>query len=74
MHLFVSDGFSSQIHEKTDRLGHVIESFGIQIGELTDDERTLEAVMMDMMVRGAWLSVEMLCDLLHRFPFGPHLL
>ena len=30
---------------------HIIHSFGIHIGELTNDERTLEAVMMDMMTR-----------------------
>ena len=33
-------------------MGYRIDSFGIHIGELTNDERTLEAVMMDMMVRG----------------------
>jgi len=32
-------------------MGHIIESFGIHIGKLTDDERTLNAVMMDMMMR-----------------------
>ena len=32
-------------------MGHIIQSFGIHIGELTNDERTLEAVMMDMMTR-----------------------
>jgi hypothetical protein len=36
----------------TNNMGYRIESFGIHIGELTNDERTLEAVMMDMMSRG----------------------
>ena len=35
----------------TNDMDHVIESFGIHIAELTNDERTLEAVMMDMMTR-----------------------
>ena len=35
----------------TNSMGHIIDSFGIHIGELTNDERTLEAVMADMMTR-----------------------
>ena len=35
----------------TNSMGHIIDSFGIYIGELTNDERTLEAVMADMMTR-----------------------
>ena len=46
-----ADGVSNQLYAKTNSLGYIIESFGIHIGELTDDERTLEAVMMDMMMR-----------------------
>ena len=46
-----ADGVSNQLYAKTNSLGHIIESFGINIGELTDDEGTLEAVMMDMMMR-----------------------
>ena len=46
-----ADEVSSHIYAKTNSLGHIIESFGIHIGELIDDERTLEAVMMDMIVR-----------------------
>ena len=39
------------IYIKTNSLGHIIHSFGIHVSELTNDERTLEAVMMDMMTR-----------------------
>lgn len=46
-----ADGVSNQLYAKTNSLGHIIERFGIHIGELIDDERTLEAVMMDMIVR-----------------------
>lgn len=39
------------IYMLTNSMGHIIDSFGIHIGELTNDERTLEAVMADMMTR-----------------------
>ena len=46
-----ADDISNAIYMKTNSIGHIIPSFGIHIGELTNDERTLEAVMMDMMTR-----------------------
>ena len=46
-----ADEISNAIYIKTISIGHIIQSFGIHIGELTNDERTLEAVMMDMMTR-----------------------
>ena len=46
-----ADEIANTIYMKTNSLGHIIQSFGIHIGELTNDERTLEAVMMDMMTR-----------------------
>ena len=46
-----ADEIANAIYMKTNSLGHIIESFGIHIGELTNDERTLEAVMRDMMTR-----------------------
>ena len=46
-----ADEIANAIYIKTNSIGHIIPSFGIHIGELTDDERTLEAVMMDMMIR-----------------------
>ena len=46
-----ADQITSSIYMLTDSMGHIIDSFGIHIGELTNDERTLEAVMADMMTR-----------------------
>lgn len=46
-----ADKIAHEIYKKTNNLGHVINSFGIHISELTNDERTLEAVAMDMMAR-----------------------
>lgn len=46
-----ADELSKSIYTLTNSMDHRIDSFGIHIGELTDDERTLEAVMMDMMTR-----------------------
>ena len=46
-----ADEIANAIYVKTNSIGHIIPSFGIHIGELTNDERTLEAVMMDMMTR-----------------------
>ena len=46
-----ADEIANAIYIKTNSLGHIIPSFGIYIGELTNDERTLETVMMDMMTR-----------------------
>ena len=46
-----ADEIANTIDIKTNSIGHIIQSFGIHIGELTNDERTLEAVMMDMMTR-----------------------
>ena len=47
-----ADELANNIYMLTNSMDHRIDSFGIHIGELTNDERTLEAVMMDMMVRG----------------------
>ena len=47
-----ADEVANSIYTLTNAMDHKIESFGIHIAELTNDERTLEAVMMDMMVRG----------------------
>ena len=46
-----ADEIANTIYIKTNSMGHIIHSFGIHIGELTNDEGTLEAVMMDMMTR-----------------------
>ena len=46
-----ADQITSSIYMLTNSMGHIIDSFGIHIGELTNDERTLEAVMADMMTR-----------------------
>lgn len=46
-----ADQITSSIYMLTNSMGHIIDSFGIHIGELTNDERTLEAVMVDMMTR-----------------------
>ena len=46
-----ADEIANAIYIKTNSIGHIIPSFGIHIGELTNDERTLHAVMMDMMTR-----------------------
>ena len=46
-----ADEIANARYIKTNSIGHIIPSFGIHIGELTNDERTLEAVMMDMMTR-----------------------
>ena len=46
-----ADEIANAIYIKTNSIGHIIPSFGIHIGELTNDERTLDAVMMDMMTR-----------------------
>ena len=54
----------------TNKMDHRIESFGIHIGELTNDERTLEAVMMDMMTRSmAARGINM--DSIPTLSFGP---
>ena len=47
-----ADEIANEIYMKTNSIGHIIPSFGIHIGELTNDERTMDAVMMDMMMRG----------------------
>ncbi len=47
-----ADELANNIYMLTNSMDHRIDSFGIHIGELTNDERTREAVMMDMMVRG----------------------
>lgn len=46
-----ADEVANSIYKLTNDMGHRIDSFGIHIGELTNDERTLDAVMMDMMIR-----------------------
>lgn len=46
-----ADEVANSINTLTNGMDHIIESFGIHIAELTNDERTLEAVMMDMMTR-----------------------
>ena len=46
-----ADAVATQIYEKNNSMGHIIESFGIHIGKLTNDERTLYAVMTDMTMR-----------------------
>ena len=46
-----ADAVANLIYEKNNSIGHIIESFGIHIGILTNDERTLHAVMTDMMMR-----------------------
>lgn len=46
-----ADQITSSIYMLTNSMGHIIDSFGIHIGELTNDERTLETVMADMMTR-----------------------
>lgn len=46
-----ADALCSLIYEHNNAIGHVIDSFGINIGELTDEEETLHAFMMDMMMR-----------------------
>ncbi len=46
-----ADELAGSIYKLTNQMDHRIDSFGIHIGELTNDERTLEAVMMDMMTR-----------------------
>lgn len=46
-----ADTVASRLYEKNNSMGHIIDSFGIHIGELTNDERTLDAVMMDMITR-----------------------
>lgn len=46
-----TDEVASAIYAKTNSLGHIIYSFGIHIGVLTNDERTLHAIMSDMMTR-----------------------
>ena len=46
-----ADEVANAIYIKTNSIGHIIPCFGIHIGELTNDERTLDAVMMDMMTR-----------------------
>lgn len=46
-----ADEVANSIYMLTNSMDHRIESFGIHIGELTNDDRTLEAVMMDMMNR-----------------------
>ena len=46
-----ADEVANRIYAKLNSIGHIIQSFGIHIGELTNDERTLDAVMMDMMTR-----------------------
>lgn len=46
-----ADALSALLYEHNNAIGHIIESFGIHIGELTTDERTLHAFMTDMMMR-----------------------
>ena len=46
-----ADEIVNGIYIKTNSIGHIIPSFGTHIGELTNDERTLDAVMMDIMTR-----------------------
>ena len=46
-----ADELSNVLHEKTNSLNHIIESFAIHIGELLDDDRILDEFMMDMMLR-----------------------
>ena len=46
-----ADAVATQIYEKNNSMGHIIDSFGIHIGKLTNDERTLYAVMTDMTMR-----------------------
>ncbi len=47
-----ADEVANSIFMLTNSMDHKIDSFGINISELTNDERTLETVMMDMMIRG----------------------
>lgn len=46
-----ADALSALLYQHNNSIGYVIESFGIHIGELTQDERTLHAFMSDMMMR-----------------------
>ena len=54
-----ADALCSLIYEHNNAIGHVIDSFGIHIGELTDEEEPLHAFMMDMMVRSMIARGEM---------------
>ena len=65
-----ADELANRIYMLTNKMDHRIESFGIHIGELTNDERTLEAVMMDMMTRSmAARGINM--DSIPTLSFGP---
>lgn len=46
-----ADALCGLFYEKNNSMGYHIESFGIYISALTDDERTLHAFMTDMMKR-----------------------
>jgi hypothetical protein len=48
---FFADTLSALIYEHNNAIGHVIENLAIHIGELPDDASTLQAFMMDMMMR-----------------------
>ena len=54
-----ADALSALLYEHNNAIGHIIESFGIHIGELTTDERTLHAFMTDMMMRSMAARMEL---------------
>lgn len=46
-----ADALSALLYQQNNSIGYIIESFGIHIGELTQDERTLHAFISDMTMR-----------------------
>lgn len=46
-----ADAVCLQIYDTNNKVGYIIETLGVHIGILTDDERTLQAVSMDIMMR-----------------------
>lgn len=46
-----ADNVCLQIYDVNNKAGYIIDCVGVHIGYLTDDDRTLEAVAMDIMSR-----------------------
>jgi hypothetical protein len=54
-----ADSLSSLIYDHNNALGHIIDSFGINIGELAGGDDYVNSIMMDMMVRSMIARGEM---------------
>ncbi len=47
-----TDKVCALLYEKNNNMGHIIDSFGVHITHVTNDEKMLYAIASDMMMRG----------------------